>query len=125
MNIKKILVTLCSALLISSCASTIPNEPGKRGELRDAIYSIEPRANGAYVLWLRYDGEGVYCTTDTALVDTARRILNEGSGWAKIEYYTLNKGEVFPAYNTCMNVEGSKGHTIYIMSAITETSNQQ
>lgn len=124
MNIKKVLIGL-GVFALTACASVIPNEAGKRGELRDAIYSVEPRANGAYVMWLRYDDEGVYCTMDKAVYDKAKQIMHEGTGWALVEYYTLYKGEVIPAYNTCADVEGSKDHKVYIITTITETKNQQ
>lgn len=127
MNIKKALIGL-AVFALAACVPqrVITNETGKRGELRDAIYSVEPRANGAYVMWLRYDGEGVYCTTDKALYDKAKQIMHEGTGWANVEYYTLY-GTPDYTFNSCYNVEttGNATHTVYIMTSVTETKNQQ
>lgn len=128
-KIKTLGLTLVLFVLSACSERVISNEAGKRGQVRDAIYSIEPRANGATVLWLRYDDEGVYCTIDAATVDKAKKILSEGTGWALIEYYTLT-GTANATYSSCYNVEASGSsseakHTIYIIQSITETDNQQ
>jgi hypothetical protein len=108
-KIKSLSLALCLFVLSACSERIIANEAGKRGQLRDAIYSIEPRANGATAIWLRYDDEGVYCTMDQAVIDKAKKILTEGTGWALIEYYTLY-GTPNSNWNSCYNIEsgGSK-----------------
>lgn len=96
---------------------TIENKEGRLGEVRDAIYSIEPRANNAYVIWLRYDNEGVYCTDDFAKVAKLRQIHKEGTGWAYMSYHTLAYGD---NTNVCYNVESTPTHTIYIINDFSE-----
>lgn len=128
-KIKTLSLALVMFVLSACSERVISNEAGKRGQVRDAIYSIEPRANGATALWLRYDNEGVYCTIDPAVIEKAKKILSEGTGWALIEYYTL-VGTPNYNWNSCYNIEASGSsseakHTIYIIQTITETSNQQ
>lgn len=115
-------VLLILLILLTGCASrTIENKDGKRGEVRDAIYSTEPRANGAYVVWLRYDNEGVYCTDDAALFAKIRNIHREGSGWAFITYHTVISG----VDTACYDVESTASeynttHTIYVINTVDE-----
>lgn len=119
------LLGLLTVLGLTACSPrVIGSAEGQRATVRDAIYSLEPRQNGAYVMWLRYDDEGVYCMTDKGLYDRAMDIMTKGSGWAVIEYHTLRSTEL-----ACQNVENtsSKGaqHTIYVVNSISEAENQQ
>ncbi len=123
MTLKQFLIFIsCSAALLfglQSCAPqrVIENKEGRLGVVRDAIYSIEPRQNNAYVIWLRYDNEGVYCTDDFAKVNRLKQIHQEGTGWVYMTYHTLP-----PNDNTsvCYNVESTPTHTIYIINDFSE-----
>jgi len=108
---------LLAALVSCNPQRTIENKEGRLGEVRDAIYSIEPRANNAYVVWLRYDNEGVYCTDDFAKVAKLRQIHKEGTGWVYMSYHTLIYGD---NTNVCYNVESTPTHTIYIINDFSE-----
>jgi len=117
---------LCGLMvLLAACSPrVISNAEGRRGVVRDAIYSLEPRQNGAYVMWLRFENEGVYCINDETLYEKAKKIMTQGTGWALIEYHTRQITEL-----SCKNVEttenGGGTHTIYVVNSITESENQQ
>ena len=111
------------AIGLAACSPrVISNSEGRRGTVRDAIYAVEPRQNGAYAMWLRYDDIGVYCINDQALYDKAKQILTQGSGWAIVEYHTVQITEL-----SCKNIEDSNDgqkHTIYVVNTITQAENQ-
>ncbi len=121
---KWLLIALLIGALIGCSPNVISDTEGRRGMARDAIFSLEPRQNGAYVMWLRHDSEGVYCINEQAVYDKAQQIMTKGTGWAIVEYHTLRLTEL-----SCKNVESTdknaSHHTIYVVNTITETENQQ
>lgn len=123
---KKLLIVLgvVGVVLMSACSSRVINSSeGQRATVRDAIYSVEPRQNGAYVMWLRYDDEGVYCTTDKDLYAKALDVMTKGTGWAVIEYHSVRVTDLL-----CKDVENTTKngaqHTIYVVDTITTSENQ-
>jgi len=121
---KKFWIALCVLVLTACSPRVITNSEGQRATVRDAIYSLETRQNGAYVMWLRYDDEGVYCMSDKALYDKALDIMTKGTGWVLVEYHTLRATEL-----VCKDVENTtkngSQHTIYVVNSISEVENQQ
>src|SRR5258708_3936751 len=113
------LIVLASVVLSGCSARVIENKEGRRATVRDAIYSLEPRANGAYVMWLRYDDEGVYCIDSDTLYNQAMNLLLT-TGWAIVEYHTYSSvndvGRCSDVENTTSDA-GTK-HTIYVVNSI-------
>jgi hypothetical protein len=60
--------------------------------LRDTIFSIENRANGAAVMWMTHDDVGTYCTLDKGLAQKAYEIMTSGKD-ALVKYRTLNAND--------------------------------
>ncbi len=123
MTLKQFIIFIsCAAALLAALIACTPqrvieNKEGRLGTVRDALYSIEPRQNNAYVIWLRYDNEGVYCTDDFAKVAKLKQIHQEGTGWVYMSYHTIPSGDYS---SVCNNVESTPTHTIYIINDFSE-----
>jgi len=84
---KKLLVLLL-VLVIAVAACSPSGNISKRnpGILRDYIFSVEPRNNGSYIIWVRNDDVAAYCTTDKALGDLATQAIHSRTGLIIMEY---------------------------------------
>ena len=54
-----IILALC-ALLLAACPAQ-SRQFTKVGMLRDTIFSVEQRGNGALIVWMTHDDAGAYC----------------------------------------------------------------
>lgn len=56
---------------------------------RNQIFSVEPRNNGTYTIWLMNDDVAAYCATTKIVGETALKALRSKSGEAIITYRNL------------------------------------
>jgi hypothetical protein len=89
MKALKIAVVLLFVALLVGCQGV---QAITDATARDTIFSVEKRANGAYVMWLTHDDVGTYCTGDPALGQKEMDIMKSGQD-ALIEYRTLNTSD--------------------------------
>ena len=85
---KKTLLGLAVLLTIVAAACSPAGNISRRnpGVLRDYIFSVEPRNNGSYIIWMRNDDVAAYCTTDKSLGDTALQAIHSRTGLVIMEY---------------------------------------
>lgn len=85
---KKKLLGLAALLILVAAACSPAGNISRRnpGVLRDYIFSVEPRNNGSYIIWMRNDDVAAYCTTDKALGDTAMQAIHSRTGLVIMEY---------------------------------------
>lgn len=74
--------------------------------LRDTIFSVEPRANGATSIWMTHDDVGTYCTFDTKLAADALAILKSANPEVIITYRSINSNDPEWAWLGDMNGNG-------------------
>lgn len=78
---KKFLLILM-AVLLASCA-----EYTRSGKLKDEIFGVEHRANGAIVVWVVHDDVGSYCFSNDSTARKAEELFNTYDGKVVITYY--------------------------------------
>jgi len=90
---KKMLIMLLLILLTAACSPAGNINKRNPGILRDYIFSVEPRNNGSYIVWMRNDNIAAYCTTDKALGETAIEAINSRTGLVVMEYRNRETGD--------------------------------
>jgi len=90
---KRLLIVVFLLLLTAACSPAGNISKRNPGILRDYIFSVEPRNNGSYVIWMRNDNIAAYCTTDKALGDTAIEAINSRTGLVVMEYRNREAGD--------------------------------
>src|SRR3954469_22756705 len=86
MNKKLLILALLVAVLAAACSPAGNISKRNPGTLRDYIFSVEPRNNGSYIIWVRNDDVAAYCTTDKTLGDTAMQAIHSRTGLIIMEY---------------------------------------
>ena len=86
MKKKFLSLALLLAVLATACSPAGNISKRNPGVLRDYIFSVEPRNNGSYIIWVRNDDVAAYCTTDKALGDTAMQAIHSRTGLIIMEY---------------------------------------
>ncbi len=86
MNKKFVILAVLLAVLAAACSPAGNISKRNPGTLRDYIFSVEPRNNGSYIIWMRNDDVAAYCTTDKALGDTALQAIHSRTGLIIMEY---------------------------------------
>lgn len=72
----------------------------KNGELRDVIFSVEPRENNTFSVWMVHDDVGVYCTYDQTIIDKIKEIF----------YDETQAPEVYLTYRSINNNDPESGN---------------
>lgn len=90
---KKVLMIVFVALLMTACSPAGNISKRNPGVLRDYVFSVEPRNNGSYIVWMRNDDIAAYCTTDKALGETAVEAINSRTGLVVMEYRNREAGD--------------------------------
>jgi len=91
---KKMLILVFLILLTTAACSPAGNINKRNpGILRDTIFSVEPRNNGSYIIWMQHDDVAAYCTTDKALGDQAIEAINSRTGLIIMEYRNREVGD--------------------------------
>ena len=91
MNHKLLVILPVSVALLVSCGVTSPRYT-RSGVLRDTIFSLEERGNGAIIVWLTHDDDGVYCIGKSEeKIDPQRLIKHDGE--AIIKYKDIAAGD--------------------------------
>lgn len=90
---KKMLVLMMLVMLAAGCSPAGNISKRNPGILRDYIFSVEPRNNGSYIVWMRNDDIAAYCTTDKALGEMAIEAINSRTGLVVIEYRNREGGD--------------------------------
>ena len=92
---KKIVMLMVAVVVLLLAACSPAGNISKRnpGMLRDTIFSVEPRNNGSYIIWMTHDDVAAYCTTDKALGDTAIQAINSRTGLVVMEYRNRETGD--------------------------------
>ena len=80
-------------LLMAACSPAGNISKRNPGILRDYIFSVEPRNNGSYIIWMRNDDVAAYCTTDKTLADEAIAAINSRTGLIVMEYRDREVGD--------------------------------
>jgi hypothetical protein len=86
MNKKLLGLILLLAVAVAACSPAGNISKRNPGTLRDYVFSVEPRNNGSYIIWMRNDDVAAYCTTDKALGDTALQAIHSRTGLIIMEY---------------------------------------
>lgn len=98
----------------------------RQGQLRDTIFSIEPKQNGSYFLWMTHDDVGVYCTLDANLFAKAKKIFEDPTRSPEVflTYGSLNVGTPENPTINPGNTQGCQyeGATIYVISDVQAVS---
>ncbi len=91
---KKFPVLIFAVMLAAAACSPAGNISKRNpGILRDYVFSVEPRNNGSYIIWMRNDDVAAYCTTDRALGETAVEAINSRTGLVVMEYRNRETGD--------------------------------
>ena len=116
-------------VLVAACSPAGNISKRNPGTLRDFIFSVEPRNNGSYIIWMRNDNIAAYCTTDKAIGDTALQAIHSRTGEVIMEYRnreTLDKESRDANQGGCVvESTGAKNDTpIFKILSIEIVSNQ-
>ncbi len=90
---KRMLILVFLVLLTAACSPAGNINKRNPGVLRDYIFSVEPRNNGSYIIWMRNDDIAAYCTTDRALGEKAMEAINSRTGLVVMEYRNREGGD--------------------------------
>lgn len=93
MNKKVLILVGLLVLLMAACSPAGNISKRNPGILRDYIFSVEPRNNGSYIIWMRNDDVAAYCTTDKTLADEAIDAINSRTGLIVMEYRNREVGD--------------------------------
>ena len=88
-----LILVLGILLTVAACSPAGNISKRNPGMLRDTIFSVEPRNNGSYIIWMTHDDVAAYCTTDKALGDTAIQAINSRTGLVVMEYRNRETGD--------------------------------
>lgn len=105
--------------MASACGSGNVITKSKQGTARDTIFSVEPRANGATVMWLTHDDIATYCTIDPAIAKQMDNLLLEHNGDVIVRYSTINFSDSSLDKNLSACSTDSISITNYIVWSIT------
>jgi hypothetical protein len=86
MSKKLLILSILLVGLIAACSPAGNISKRNPGVLRDYIFSVEPRNNGSYIIWVRNDDVAAYCTTDKAIGDTAMQAIRSRTGLIIMQY---------------------------------------
>ncbi len=86
MSKKLLILSILLVGLIAACSPAGNISKRNPGILRDYIFSVEPRNNGSYIIWVRNDDVAAYCTTDKAIGDTAMQAIRSRTGLIIMQY---------------------------------------
>lgn len=90
--------------------------------LRDSIFSIEPRANGTFTVWMTHDDVGSYCTNDPSIIAQAKVIFDSPDPTAVIEYRSINANDPewtwFDGMGGGCAAEAGTSHITYLLEAV-------
>ncbi len=87
------LIVLTLLLLLAACSPAGNISKRNPGVLRDYIFSVEPRNNGSYIIWVRNDNVAAYCTTDKKLGEQAMEAVHSRTGLIVMEYRNRETGD--------------------------------
>ena len=95
---KKFLILFLVLLVFVAIAGCVP-EQGKisksnPGMLNDYLFSVEPRNNGTYIIYVRNDDVAAYCTADKTIGEAAQKALYEYEAKVIIVYRNREAGDV-------------------------------
>ena len=92
---KKSLILFLVLLVLVACT---PKEgqisKSNPGRLNDYLFSVEPRNNGTYIIYVRNDDVAAYCTADKAIGERAQKALDEYEAKVIIQYRNREDGDV-------------------------------
>ena len=57
---------------MAGCTTAANISSTNPGVLTDYLFSVEPRNNGSYTIWVRNDDIGAYCTADKKIGEAAK-----------------------------------------------------
>ncbi len=86
MSKKFLILAIILTIFAAACSPSGNISRRNPGTLRDYIFSVEPRNNGSYIVWVRNDDVAAYCTTDKAIGDVALQAIRSRTGLIIMEY---------------------------------------
>ena len=98
-------------LLLAACSpDTEVIDVRNPATLRDDIFSVEPRTNGTYTIWLVHDDTAAYCTSDKVIGETALRAVRSRDALVVMTYVSIltNDKEYWGNRDTGCRAEGAK-----------------
>lgn len=121
----RLFIVLVAMFALSACGAGA--KAITEGTLQDTIFSVEPRVNGSYSVWMTHDDVGVYCTVDKALGDKALTIVKSDNPKAIITYRSVNNSDPEYAWlgdttgGGCATERGGSAKpTVYKLLSITQ-----
>jgi len=92
MRTRTLLSLVLISLLVSGCLGVQGAWAVVKAEATDYISHTEERNNGSFVIWLRYDEAGNYCTFDHDLFEQAQQFRKSGQK-VTVSYETIDFGD--------------------------------
>lgn len=93
------------------------------GKLRDTIFAVEPKVNGSFLVWMRFDDVGVYCTMNEQLIAEINEIFEDEDHepYIFMVYSSLNVGSQENPALDIFSTQGCKhdAATIYVIESVT------
>jgi hypothetical protein len=120
-NILRI-VLLALVIVLAACSTQQYISETNPAVLRDTIFSVEPRNNGTYTIWMVHDDIGAYCTADKTIGEQALQAVRGKSATVVMTYRYRQAGdrEYAPYTDSGCAIEGTKytGVTVYKILSI-------
>lgn len=84
-TMKALFVLITCVVFLAGCAGE-NLDTSNPAVARDEIFSVEPRVNGTYTIWLVHDDISAYCATDKSMGETALKAIRGKSALVVINY---------------------------------------
>lgn len=110
-----VVIFLMASVVISACVPVIPAKFVKTGMVRDTVFAVEERGNGAHIVWLTHSDVDGYCIPDK---DTDISTIMRHEGEILITYHTISSAG--SEFGQCIATEssGSEISTEITISAV-------
>ena len=101
----KLVVLSLMLVVLGACSPKVDSR--NPATLRDEIFSVEPRTNGTYTIWLVHDDVAAYCTNDKVIGERALAAVRGNSSLVVITYVNTTAILFSDGVNLCA-AEGAK-----------------
>ena len=125
-----VVVTCCMLLtvlsILAACAGTAAPSYTKRGTMRDTMYSVEHRGNGAVIVWPTHSDKEGYCFPYPKRFDNLDNLLLTHDGEVVIAYESQSPSVSSPRdpERRCYLTESGVTFTVQIAISITKVASR-